>query len=106
MAIIPMKQNVTISPFTGVDEDYGTPAYGENYDVKCRFQESVKLVRNQHGNEVVSIGIFFFDRLAAISINDLLTHTNELGAETTYSLLSISVRRDIGGKPLLTEVHV
>ncbi|MNN29670.1 hypothetical protein D3C81_1432830 [compost metagenome] len=106
MAFIPLKQTVTISPFTGLDPDYNEPQYGEDYALKCRFDEGIRLVRNQHGEEVVSTGAFLFDKLAAIGISDLITFTNELGTETTYDPLAIAVIRDFSGRPLLTEVSV
>lgn len=106
MAFIPMHQTAVISPFTGNDPDYNEPQYGADYTLACRFDEGVKLVRNRNGEEVVSVGAFLFDRLADISINDLLTFTNELGTETTYDPLTISVIRDFSGRPILTEVSV
>ncbi|MNC25355.1 hypothetical protein D3C75_734420 [compost metagenome] len=106
MALIPLRQTVTVTPFTGYDPDYNEPSYGTPYAQKCRFQEAVKLVRNQHGAEVVSVGTFYFDKLAEISLDDRLTYTNELLAETTYTPLAISVKRALNGKPLITEVDV
>jgi hypothetical protein len=106
MALIPLRQTVTITPFTGYDPDYNEPSYGTPYPQKCRFSESVKLVRNQHGAEVVSVGTFYFDKLADISLDDRLTYTNELLAEITYTPLAISVKRALNGKPLITEVDV
>lgn len=106
MAIIPLKQSAIITPVSSVDPDYGNEIPGVPYTLKCRFSEGVKLVRNQHGNEVVSVGTFLFDKLATVTVSDTLTYTNELNAESSYSPLTISVKRDIAGKPLLTEVHV
>ncbi|CAH1194615.1 hypothetical protein PAECIP111892_01766 [Paenibacillus auburnensis] len=106
MALIPLNQTVTITPPGGFDPDYNTPIPGVPYALKCRFSEGVKLVRNQYGAEVVSVGTFYFDKLADISLNDSLTYTNELSAETTYTPIAISVKRALNGKPLITEVDV
>lgn len=106
MAIVPLKQNVTVSPFLGNDPDYNEPIYGEDYAMKCRFSEGVKLVRNGRGEEVASIGAFFFDRLPTLGISDKLTYTDENMRTTTYTPIAISVKRAINGKPLLTEVNV
>lgn len=106
MAIVPMRQTVVVSPLTGRDPDYGDPVYGEDYTLKCRFDEGARLVRNQHGEEVVSTGAFLFDKLAVIGISDRLTFTNELGTVTTYDPITISVIRDFSGRPILTEVNV
>ncbi|AIQ13632.1 hypothetical protein [Paenibacillus durus] len=106
MAIIPLPQTAVISPLTGYDPDYNEPTYGDDYELRCRFQEGTKLVRDRNGEEVVSVGEFLFDGLATVTINDKLTYTNELGAATTYTPIAISVKRAINGKPILTEVNV
>ncbi|WP_159081883.1 hypothetical protein [Paenibacillus sp. CAA11] len=101
-----MRQQVVLSPYVGSDPDYGDPIYGPDIVLKCRFDEGVKLVRNQRGEEVVSNGSFLFNKLVSVGFDDKLTFTNELGTVTTYKPLSIGVIRDIVGKPLLTEVDV
>lgn len=106
MAFIPLRQIAVISPFVGLDPDYNEPSYGEDYALPCRFDEEAKLIRNQRGEEVVSSGAFLFDKLAAITISDRLTFTNELGVETTYDPITIAVIRYFGGRPILTEVSV
>ncbi|MEK5396021.1 hypothetical protein [Paenibacillus sp. FSL K6-2859] len=106
MAIIPLRQTVIITPVGGFDPDYNEPIPGVPYAVKCRFSEGVKLVRNQHGAEVASVGTFIFDKLPDISLSDTFTYTNELLAETTYTPIAISVKRALNGKPLITEVDV
>lgn len=103
---VPLRQTVIITKLIGTDPDYGDPIYGLPTPVKCRFQEGCRLVRNQRGEEVVSVGTFFFDRLVDIGLSDRLTYTNELGVETSYTPISVSVRRWINGKPVLTEVDV
>lgn len=106
MALIPLRQTVTITPADGFDPDYNTPIPGDPYTLRCRFQEGVKLVRNQYGAEVISVGTFYFDGLADIALDAKLTYTNEISAETTYTPLAISVKRALNGKPLITEVNV
>lgn len=106
MALIPLKQTVTITPPGGFDPDYNTPIPGVPYTLRCRFQEGVKLVRNQYGAEVVSVGTFYFDKLADIALDAKLTYTNELGDATTYDPLTIGVKRMLSGRPILTEVDV
>lgn len=106
MAIVPLKQTVIVSPFLGNDDDYNEPIYGKDYPMKCRFQESFKLVRNIRGEEVTSVGTFIFDKLPRIGINDQLTITNENDVVLTYTPIAISVKRAINGKPLITEVSV
>lgn len=106
MAAIPLKQTVIYAKLIGTDPDYGDPIYGEPTPLKCRFQEGGRLVRNQRGQEVLSVGTFFFNKLAEVNFGDTLTYTNELETETTYTPIAISVKRELNGKPLLTEVDV
>lgn len=103
---VPLKQTVIVRPVIGNDPDWNTPIYGDDYALNCRFQESMRLVRNRYGEEVVSVGTFYFDRFPPISINDTLTYTNEHAQTTTYPIIAIAVKRWINGKPVLTEVSV
>lgn len=106
MAIIPLRQTVLVAQYKGHDPDYNEPQYNIPIPMKCRFQESVKLVRNRHGQEVASVGAFLFDRFPQITIDDTFTYTNEHGTETTYTPIAIIIKRGLNGKPLITEVHV
>lgn len=106
MAIIPLKQTVFVEHFLGNDPDYNEPDYSDSIPMKCRFQEGVQLVRNHHGQEVASVGSFYFDCLPRITIHDMLTYTNEIGTKTSYKPIAISVIRGLDGKPILTEVSV
>ncbi|MFD1267569.1 hypothetical protein ACFQ3Y_09060 [Paenibacillus motobuensis] len=74
--------------------------------MRCRFTEGVKLVRNRHGKEVVSVGTLIFDRLPRITIDDIFTYTDENDREITYTPIAISVKRALNGKPIITEVAV
>lgn len=106
MALIPLRQTVVITPLGGYDPDYNEPIPGTPYMLKCRFQEGVKLVRNRYGQEVASIGTFYFDKLTPIKLSDKITYVNENEDSNTYDPISIGVKRSLGGKPLLTEVNV
>ena len=106
MAYFPRRQTVIHEKLIGTDDDYGDPIYSAPNSLKCRFQEGARLVRNQRGDEVVSVGTFLFDKLVDIGFSDRLTYTNELDAETTYTPIAISVKRALNGKPMHTEVDV
>ena len=103
---IPLKQTVIQTPVIGTDPVWNTPITGEPIAVRCRFQEGVKLVRNAHGDEVVSVGSFLFDRLHAVNLADTLTYTDENDRTITYTPIAISVKRALNGKPILTVVDV
>lgn len=103
---VPLKQRVTITPFIELDPDWNTPKYGDPYEMRCRFSEGVKLVRNRHGQEVASVGSFIFDRLPRITIDDIFMYTDDNDREVTYTPIAISVKRALNGKPIITEVAV
>lgn len=106
MPIIPLKQTVIHNPVIGTDPDWNTPITGEPVTVNCRFQEGVKLVRNAQGDEVISVGTFYFDRFYPVTLADSFTYTDEGNRTITYTPIAISVKRAINGKPILTEVNV
>lgn len=106
MPVIPLKQTVIHTPVIGIDPDWNTPITGDPVPVNCRFQEGVKLVRNAQGDEVISIGTLYFDRLYPVSLADSFTYTDEGNRTITYTPIAISVKRAINGKPILTEVNV
>lgn len=114
MAIIPLKQTVTIIRPQGVD-DYGRPIAPIRIPLKCRFEEGSKLIKrfssgtgaNQTmSEEVVSNALITLNKFADIQYTDTIEHVNELGKTTLYSPLKIELLRDIAGKPILTEVYV
>ncbi|GAA0840471.1 hypothetical protein GCM10008915_36030 [Bifidobacterium pullorum subsp. gallinarum] len=106
MPIIPLKQTAMHAKLIGTDPDYGDPIYADPVALKCRFQEGAKLVRDRHGDEVVSVGTFLFNKIVEIGFSDTLTFTNELGTVRTHTPIAIGVKRDVSGKPLFTEVNV
>jgi hypothetical protein len=48
-----MPDTVTFEPFASED-GYGARSYGAAKTVRCRVEQLAKLVRNEHGREVVS----------------------------------------------------
>ena len=107
MPIVPMKQTVTITPATGVMDDFNRLQYGTPVSVKCRFQETITLVTSiASGKEAVSKATIFFDGLIDIDEKTRIEYTNENGVTVTRSPLSIAVKRHINGKPILTVVYV
>lgn len=113
MAIIPMKQTVTRIRTTG-DEWEGTQTT-DRTTLKCRVQEGTKLVRANatasattgiQSSEVVSSAQIYFDKLADVALTDRFEYTNELGVTLTWAPITIEIKRDVGGKPMLTIVYV
>ncbi|MGG0757560.1 hypothetical protein [Brevibacillus laterosporus] len=119
MPLVPMRNKITVYPALLDDEgnpktdEWDRPVYGDPFSLRCRIQEKTKLVRAQtnqggvHGvtsQEVVSSAQVLCDKLAPISISDRVEFTDELGRVRQYSPLAIEIRRNISGKPNLTEV--
>jgi len=121
MALIPMKQMVTITPAL-LDEngnpqtdEWDRPITGTPYQMRCRVQEGTKLVRARTSTggvsgslaeEVVSVVQIYFDKHPNISYADKITYTDEYGKTIEFTPLNIEVKRNLAGKPILTVVSV
>lgn len=114
MALIPLKQTVTIIPASEKNE-WGEVVSGEPYMLKCRVQEGEKRVVGTSNNagihgrtaeEVVSVARFYFDKLASVKHGDTIEYVNEAGDTYRYTPISIEIKRNISGKPILTVVSV
>lgn len=115
MAVIPLKQTVTVRR-PGETDRWGnetTPA--TTFTLKCRVEEGAKLTRRtsqQSGatqtlsEEVVSSAQIYFDKFADIRLTDELLYTDETGNTRTYHPININRTRGLNGKTLLTEVEV
>lgn len=105
MPWIPLKNIVKVTPFLGNDPDYNEPIFGEPYEVKCRVNEGAKIIRNKHGQEVVSSVQLFFDKLSSINVSDKIEFTDENGVTTAYRPISKEAKRWLNGKAILTVVN-
>jgi hypothetical protein len=110
MAILPMKQIVTIKRGGALD-DWGNAVPGEEITLKCRVEEGSRLtsyrsVGMSSSEIVVAQARILFDKLADIRETDTLLFTNELGTTIEKAPKEINVKRGGSGKPILTEVIV
>ncbi|UTR05146.1 hypothetical protein MM326_13620 [Alkalihalobacillus sp. LMS6] len=110
MAIVPLRNEVTINRAGGVD-DWGNPRPAETFTLSCRVDEGSKLTVSKTGGlnnaeTTVAEAKILFDKLADIRYSDSVTFKNELGVEITRKPMSINVKRMINGKPISTEVLV
>ncbi|CAM2951652.1 hypothetical protein PASE110613_09120 [Paenibacillus sediminis] len=105
MAIIPLKQTVTVTK-AGADSGWGHTDSGAVVMYKARVTEQTSVVINQFGAEAVSSMTIIFDKLPDVSYDDVITYTNELGVTIARKPLAIEPRRMLNGKPILTEVYV
>lgn len=121
MSLIPLKQNVTITPAvlnpdgTPQTDEWDRPVYDAPYTLKCRIQEGTKLVRSASGasgvhgvaaQEVVSIAQILFDKHPSIGYYDKIMYTDEYGQNFEWQPLNVEVKRNLSGKPILTVVSV
>lgn len=105
MAIIPLKQEVTIHR-GGSTDDWGYPLPGEIITYKARVDEKTEVVQNQAGEEVVTGVQIWLDKLADIRYSDEICYIDELERETKRKPVKIEPVRGINGKAVLTTVYL
>ncbi len=110
MAMIPMKQEVTVERGEMIDE-WGNTIPEDQFILNCRVDEGSFLVEyrassNVSSREVVAKVRILLDQLADIRFDDVITYTNELDEEIKGSPKKIDVKRHINGKPIMTEVFI
>lgn len=111
MAIIPMRQQITVTRGGGVD-DWGNPTEPTVFTIKCRIDEGSRLSKTlgqgltRDGGVAIADARIFIDKLADIKYDDVISFTNELGETIERNPREINVKRHVSGKPLMTEVLV
>lgn len=116
MALIPLKQTVTIKRPGTVDK-WGNPTSSTRFTLPCRIVEGTKLTRRTSSQgeggsvsvnamEVVSTAQIYLDKLADIQLTDEIYYTDDNGNTRLYKPISIEVKRGLNGKALLTVVNV
>lgn len=106
-----MKQTITVKSASGTDE-WGYPIEGTTRTLKCRIDEGTIAVKSKtgglsrDGEVVVAEARIMLDKLVEIAYTDDISFTNELGTTITRKPKEINVKRNIAGKPILTEVIV
>ena len=107
MAIIPLKQTVTVRKLiTGNNDGWDTEEWSEPITLKCRAEETVETVKNQFDEEAVSSLRLYFDKLPDIDYAAEITFENELGVKIQRSPIRIAPVRMINGKVALTLVNL
>ena len=110
MSVLPMKQTVTIKRGGALD-DWGNEVPDATFTLKCRVEEGSRLTAYRSvglsSNEIiVGTARILFDKLADIRLTDIIIFTNELGITIEKNPKDINVKRNAGGKPILTEVVI
>lgn len=104
MALVPLKNTVTITPV--IKDAWGEKTPGEPVEVKCRIEDSVTVTTNELGKEVVSKVKLYFDKDVSINYDDLITYVDSGELEQTVKPININAVRLINGKTVLKVVSV
>lgn len=115
MAVIPLKQSVTVKRPGETDRWGNEIAPAVEFTLKCRVEDGAKLTRRtsqQTGavqvvsEEIVSSARIYFSKYADIRLTDELLYTDESGNTITYLPINVNRVRGLNGKAILTEVEV
>lgn len=111
MALVPMKQKITVFRGGELDE-WGNELPEKDFTLTCRVDEGTFLVKSKSGGgnvahrEVVAQARILLDKLVDIRYGDMILYKNELGEEIKGNPERINIKRHINGKPLMTEVYI
>lgn len=106
-----MRQTLTVYRASKELDVWGNPKSTEIFYIKCRVDEGSSITNSRSSGvvkneEVVATARILIDKLANVRYSDLLLFTNELGETIERKPKEINVRRNVSGKPILTEVVV
>ena len=103
--MIPVPDTITVTKASELD-DWGQPLPGQSLTIKCRIDQTSKLVRSQDGKEVVASAVILMLGLVQIRYSDLIEWVDEARNNYAWPPLVVAVIRDLNGKPILTKVVV
>lgn len=115
MAVIPLKQTVTIRRPGELDRWGNETTPATTFTLKCRVDEGAKLTRRtsqQPGatqtlsEEVVSSAQILFDKFVDVRLTDEILYADESGNTRIYHPINVTRIRGFNGKTWLTEVEV
>lgn len=105
MAIIPLRQKITVYKSGGIDE-WGYEVPGETIEMNARVDEITEVVTNFAGEEAVTGVQVTLNKMAGIHYNDEISYTDELGRNIKRKPVKIEPIRGINGKAILTVVYL
>lgn len=76
---------------------YNEPTYSTAADIKCRLEFKRKLVRDKHGQEVISEATLYTE--TAITPDDVITHSS-----IDWTVIAVEAHADLGGTVQYYEV--
>lgn len=109
MAMIPLRQKITLKRRAGFDE-WGAPLFEQPIEIRARVDEGSYVTsdtgaKQTGGVELASVRIFL-DKLVQVGYDDLISFTNELGITIEQTPKKVTVKRNIAGKVEMTEVYL
>lgn len=104
---LPMPDTVEIINTTGID-DYGRPIKGTSDPVACRIQHNSarESIAVAGGEEIVFSATILLRGVPAITYDSLIKYTDSFNGVQEVAPLSLQVKRDLFGKPLMVKVVV
>jgi hypothetical protein len=105
MAIVPMKDSVTIVKSGGID-GWGQPIPGETIQTKGRVSEATTLVVGQNGEEIASRYTILLPPSVIVGYGDEVSFTASDGSLVKGNPVSIKAVKDYGGKVILRKVSL
>jgi hypothetical protein len=105
LAIVPMKDTVTIVKSGGVD-GWGEPIPGETITTKGRVSEKTTMVVNQNGEEIKSRYSILLPPKVIVEYGDEVSFVSSSGATITGNPESISAVKNFGGKVIFRKVNL
>jgi hypothetical protein len=108
MAIIALKQEITVHKASDELDSWGNPIEAPPVKLKCRIDEGSYVTTTQSslqtGRSVIATAKILLDKIVDIGYIDEIEYTNELNITMRAKPKKISIKRDASGKPMLTEV--
>lgn len=105
MALIPLKDTVTITKPGAIDE-FGDSTPGQSFTYACRIEEGTKRTLDKQGSEVISATQILIEGAVDVGYDDIVTWTDSVGNQWSKKPLRIFVVKDFSSKPLFTEVEL
>jgi hypothetical protein len=108
MALIPLLQEIKVYKKSNGLDEWGNPILSEPITLKARVDEGSFVTSDKEsyvtGKVIVAQVRVFLEGLADISYDDEIEYTNELNQTIRRKPKRINIKRNIAGKPELTEV--
>lgn len=102
--MIPTKDEITIV-MAGTLDDWARPTGTTEHIVKCRIDYISKLVKDAHGNEVISKAVILIKGAVLVTVKDTIRWVDVFG-EHIEKPISVSPIKDLSGKVLFTKVVI